>query len=88
MVTDTVLFKDNNNNNNNSTSNSSSSSNNDDNKTTTTSSSGISSEKEFYEIVGCAESGSEHPLAKAITNHAKNVFHLHTLQTPQHFEVK
>jgi hypothetical protein len=47
----------------------------------------VSGEREFYEIVAIAESGSEHPLAKAIVQHAQRAFNMKNLSSPDHFEV-
>lgn len=42
-------------------------------------------EKTFYALVGAAESGSEHPLARAIVNHAKETLFIEQLSQPREF---
>jgi hypothetical protein len=43
-------------------------------------------EKQFYQLVGSAEMGSEHPLAHAIVQHAKTIKQV-VLLSPSKFEV-
>ncbi len=82
VVTDTLFFNqqqpnhsntnNNNNNSNNNTIDSIRNSNDDDNGNNSNSSSSSNTwKREFYSLIGSAESGSEHPLAKAIVNYSK-----------------